>query len=83
MPPQLRLSGHSTDTLMNPGKTCPEARPIGCTQLPFRPQFFPFGTWLWTFYRVDVQSTQWERFIWTLPGVVDKLVGYQGPYFRN
>ena len=38
------------------------AVPIGCAESPFNPLFAPFGTTLWTFPRVNVQSTQRERF---------------------
>jgi hypothetical protein len=35
---------------------------ICCARSPFSPLFIPFGTTMWTFSRVNVQSTLWERF---------------------
>jgi hypothetical protein len=37
--------------------------PIGCAKEQFRPPFIPFGTTMWTFFGVYMQSTLWERFI--------------------
>ncbi len=45
-----------------------EVFPVGCTKLPFRARFAPSGTSIWTRVRVNVQSTQGERFIWTFRG---------------
>ncbi len=39
------------------------AVPIGCTRSPFRPLIIPFGTTMWTFSGVNMQSTLWKRFI--------------------
>jgi len=36
---------------------------IGCAREQFRPLFVPFGTTMWTFSWVNMQSTLWERFI--------------------
>jgi hypothetical protein len=53
---------------------------IGCAREQFKSLFVPFGTTMWTFSGVIMQSTVWESFIWTLRVSVVRLVRRQGPY---
>src|SRR5690349_3340117 len=57
-----------------------DAGPIGCTESPFGPLFFPFGTTFWTLLELTGKLHSGKGLPGRQGGGLGRLTRHQGPY---